>query len=420
MVALAMPSEPRDPEADDQPVAAEGDSFAALFAQSERQQPRGGRSRVKVGDLVKARINKIGASTVFLLIEGTPLEGVLDRVELCGPDGNLVAKEGDIIEARVSALGEKRDVVTLRRSMRKGTSGQAELEQAYKLGLPVEGTVTGANKGGVDVNIAGLRAFCPVSQLDGRPVDDVASFIGRKLSFRITKYETDDRGPNLIVSRRALLDEENKRRAVETRKKLVVGAVLPGVVSSLREFGAFVDLGGLDGLLPASEISFSRGVRPEDVLQVGQEVSVQVLRIEQTEDARRPEKISLSLKSLTDDPWQSVVAQFPVGAKVRARVTRLEAFGAFAELAPGIEGLIHISELGDGKQPLRHAREGIKSGAEVDVFVLQADQARRRIGLGLREREDVVDAEGAAAVRHASGSGSLGTFADLLRGKTTR
>jgi len=412
-----MASESSDPNADDQPSAAagEGDSFAALFAQSERQQKSGGRVRVKVGDLVKARVKNIGTSMVFLVIEGTPLEGVLDRVELCGPDGNLVANEGDIIEARVSALGEKRDVVYLRRSMRKGTSGTAELEQAFKLGLPIEGTVTGANKGGVDVSVAGLRAFCPVSQLDGRQVDDTSAFIGRKLSFKITKYETDDRGPNLIVSRRALLEEDNQRRAVATREKLVIGAILPGVVSSLREFGAFIDLGGLDGLLPASEISFSRGVRPEDVLQVGQEVSVQVLRIEQTDDRRHPEKISLSLKSLTDDPWQSAVTKFPVGTKVRARVTRLESFGAFAELAPGIEGLIHIGELGDGKQPLRHAKEGIKSGAEVDVFILQIEPARRRIGLALREREDVVDAEGAAAVRHASGS--LGTFADLLRAK---
>jgi small subunit ribosomal protein S1 len=322
----------------------------------------------------------------------------------------------------VGELGNKAGHVVLRRLVRKGPEARAELAQAFELGIPVEGTITAVNKGGVDVNVAGVRAFCPISQLDLRPVDDAGAFIGRKLAFRITRYEEDRRGMNMVVSRRALLEEEQRGRAVETRAKLVVGAVLPGVVTAIKDFGAFVDLGGIEGMLPASELGFSRGVRPEEMLSLGQGLEVQILRVERTDDPRRPERISLSLKSLHRDPFEDVPAQFPAGSKHKGRVVRVEPFGAFVELAPGIEGLLHIGQLENAQneqgQPqhrqLRHARDAIKVGDQPEVTVLSIDRERRRISLGIGDRADDIDPADLAAAR-ASSSGKLGTLADLFK-----
>src|SRR6185436_19079214 len=238
-------------------------------------------------------------------------------------------------------------------------------------------------------------------------------YVGRKLNFRITKYEEDRRGPNLVVSRRALLEEEQRVRAVETRTKLVIGAVLPGVVTAIKDFGAFVDLGGIEGMLPASELGFVRGVKPSEVLSVGQQLDVQVLRMERTDDPKRPDRISLSLKSLSRDPWNDAQDRFPAGTKVKGKVTHIESFGAFVELEPGLEGLLHVGELSGGKQ-VRHARELVKAGDTVEVTVLQLDRERRRISLGIGDRPDLVDAEGLAAAR-AAGAGKLGTLGDLLK-----
>jgi small subunit ribosomal protein S1 len=209
----------------------------------------------------------------------------------------------------------------------------------------VEGTVTGVNKGGLEVNVAGVRAFCPISQLELRPVDDASVYVGKSFAFRITKHEQDRRGLNLVLSRRALLEQEARARAVETRGRLVVGAVLPGTVTAIKDFGAFVDLGGIEGMLPASELGFARNVRPAEMLSVGQKLEVQVLRVERTDDARRPERISLSLKALAEDPWDEVPAKYPPGTRLTGKIVRLEQFGAFVELAPGIEGLLHIGQL---------------------------------------------------------------------------
>jgi len=320
---------------------------------------------------------------------------------------------GDEIEARVAERGDRAEFVVLRRLAMKGKTGADELEQAFTLGLPVEGVVAGVNKGGLDVTIAGVRAFCPISQLELRQVEDAGAYVGRKLAFRITKFETDRRGVNLVVSRRALLEEEARARGAETRARLTTGAVVPGVVVAIKDFGAFVDLGGLEGMLPASELGFQRGVRPADVLSVGQQLEVQVLRIEKTDDPRRPERISLSLKSLERDPWEDVVERFPAGSKVTGKVTRVEAYGAFIELLPGIEGLAHVGELSGGKQ-VRHARELVKVGAMCEVTVLAIDRERRRISLGVGERPDEVDAADIAAAR---APGKLGTLGDLFKKK---
>jgi small subunit ribosomal protein S1 len=262
-----------------------------------------------------------------------------------------------------------------------------------------------------------VRGFCPLSQLELRPVLDPAAYVGQRFAFRVSRYEEDRRGTNLVLSRRALLEEESRTRAAETQGKLVVGAVLPGVVTALKDFGAFVDVGGIEGLLPASEISFSRGTRPADVLSVGQSVTVQVARIEKRDDRQRPLQISFSMKALGRDPWTEVAATLRPGSVAQGKVVRLETFGAFVELAPGVEGLLHISELSAGR-PIRHPREAVKPGDTLTVTVLAVDEERRRISLALGERSEGIDDEGRAAAARASGpSGQMGTLGDLLKGK---
>ena len=411
-----MASDPKDrpPEED----------FAAMFAASEQSAPRGRRPKLAVGDRVRGTVVSIGHEVAVLELEGGG-EGTLETLELRDEGGQLTVAVGDTIEARVVGLGEKAGFVTLRRGATRaaGRDVGAGLAEAAATGLPVEGLVTGVNKGGLEVTVGGVRAFCPISQLELRPVADPATYVGQKLLFRVTRFEDDRRGPNVVLSRRALLEEEARARAADTRAKLVPGAVLSGTVTALKDFGAFVDVGGIEGLLPASEIGFQRGTKPADVLAVGQPVTVQVMRIERRDDPKRPEQVSFSLKALERDPWDDALATLRAGALVRGRVTRAEPFGAFVEVAPGVEGLLHVSELGAGKR-LRHAREAVKPGDAVEVTVLAIDAEKRRISLGLGAREDAVDDEGRAAAARASGnvgssgsSGGLGTLGDLLKAK---
>jgi len=402
---------------DRKPAEGEED-FAAMFAASEKQAGRARRPQFAIGDRVRGKIVSIGQEVAVLELAGGG-EGTLETLELLGADGQLTVKAGDMLEARVIALGEKQGFVALRRGA--GTGGRTNLAEAAATGLPVEGLVTAVNKGGLEVDVGGVRAFCPLSQLELRPVDDPAAYIGRRLSFRVTRHEEDRRGTNVVLSRRALLEEEARARAHETRGKVVVGAVLPGVVTALKDFGAFVDVGGIEGLLPASEISFDRGTRPADVLSVGQPVTVQVMRVEKRDDPKRPEQVSFSLKALERDPWLDAAAQFPAGTTTRGQVTRTESFGAFVQIAPGVEGLLHISELG-AQRPLRHARDAVKPGDALEVTVLALEPDKRRISLGLAGREQGVDDEGRAAAARASGGGQggkggMGTLGDLLKGK---
>ncbi|MEA2696640.1 MAG: small subunit ribosomal protein [Myxococcales bacterium] len=407
---------------DDSGPGAPEEDFAALMAEDDRRG--GGRRRqpaYAVGDAVRGRVVTIGQEIAVVELEGGG-EGTLDIVELRGPDGQLTAAVGDTVDMRVAAVGEKAGLVTLHRASLGGGaaiggrgSGEAyaALAAAVETRIPVEGIITAINKGGVEVQVAGLRAFCPISQLDLRPVADPTTLVGQRLAFRVIRYEDDRRGPNVVLSRRALLQEEADRRAKETRRTLVMGAVLPGVVSALKDFGAFVDLGGIDGMLPASELGHTRGVRPADVLTVGQTITVQVTRIEKRDDARRPEQISLSLKSLQADPWDQVMARFPPGTLARGTVTRAEPFGVFVEIAPGVEGLLHISELGNDKR-LRHGRDAAKPGEAIEVAVLAVDSEKRRLSLGLASQQEQLDDEGRAAAARAAAPSRLGTLGDLF------
>ncbi|MES1172127.1 MAG: S1 RNA-binding domain-containing protein [Bacteroidota bacterium] len=398
------------------------DDFATLFAASERASRGAGKVRPpRVGDKVRAKILSIGRDTAFVELENRQGEGMLDVIELRDVKGQLIAAVGDTIDATVAEAKRRGGMVVLRRGLARGADGRPELAQAFQHAVPVEGTVTAVNKGGVEVDVAGVRAFCPISQLELRHVEDATPYLGQKLMFRIARYEEEDdrRGPNVVLSRRALLADEARALAVDTRAKLSVGAVLSGVVTGLKDYGAFIDLGGIEGMLHVSEIGFQRVARPSDVLAIGQRVSVQVLRIDKSTDPRRSEQVALSLKALETDPWETEVARFVEGTRVRGTVTRVTAFGAFIELAPGIEGLAHVSELGGGGgQAGRRGREAIKAGDALDVTVIAVDRERRRLSLSTTAPEEPLDAEARAVVdRSASPSkqGKLGTMADLFK-----
>ncbi|HEX3130993.1 MAG TPA: S1 RNA-binding domain-containing protein [Thermoanaerobaculia bacterium] len=397
--------------------------FAQALAEFEQQ---GGEKREDppVGAKVTGKILSIGEETAFVDL-GTKSEAVIETAQLKDAEGNLTANVGDSIDATVATADE--NGLQLRR--RAGTGGgggggknpeaAAEVKMAWQHGIPVDGVVSGINKGGAEVQVRGMRAFCPLSQLDLRYVEDPAQFVGQRLAFKVTQFEDGRTRPNIVLSRRAILEEEQKSKAAEARSRIQVGSVVTGKVTSLASYGAFVDLGGIEGMLHVSEIGYSRLAHPKEALSVGQDIEVQVIKIEKGKDEKKPERISLSRRSLEKDPWRDAASRFPEGTEIPGRVMRLESFGAFVEIAPGLEGLLHISEIGGGKR-LNHSREGLQLGQDIRVRVLNVDAAKRRISLGMAgaddDREEVAASggSGASASKLAPQSG-FGSMADFFK-----
>ena len=395
----------------------EEEDFAALFAASEAAAPK--QTRVATGDLVRGRVVAVGPGSAFVAI-GAKAEATIDLDEFRDPDtGECRLAVGDEIEATVTDDGSRSGSIVLKRTLGRGGHVPGELEQALTHGIPVEGLVTGQNKGGFDVQIAGQRAFCPASQIDLRRADP-AGYVGQRLRFRVTKIEAG--GRNIVVARRPLLEEEAAARAEQTWAQLSVGAVVQGTVTSLRDFGAFVDLGGVEGLLHVSELGHGRVRQPSDVLEIGQSITAQVVKIEPDPKGGRG-RIALSLRALEPDPWTLAGDRFPVGITVRGTVRRLEPFGAFVELAPGLDGLVHVSRIALDRR-VSHPKQVVAVGDEVEVTVTSIDLEKRRIGLSMvetarRERENAEQAErretGALLEKSREGR-NFGTFGDLLGG----
>lgn len=366
----------------------EKQDFGQILAEFEQEAPTQSEDPA-IGTKVNGKVLSLGEEWVFVDI-GSKSEARIAAADLKDAEGNLTVKEGDALEATVTGTDPENGALVLRRKAGGGKGKKAaevvpEIRQAYENGLPLEGLVTGLNKGGAEIQVFGMRAFCPLSQLDLRYVEDPQKFVGQKLMFRVNRLEEGNRGgrgPNIVLSRRQLLEEEQQTKAAQTREKLEVGAVLTGKVTSLTTYGAFVDLGGIEGMLHVSEIGHSRTAHPQDVFQIGQEVEVQVIKIEKGKDEKRPERISLSRRSLERDPWKDAAERFPEGTEATGRVVRQETFGAFVELAPGLEGLVHISEMGANRR-LNHSREAVQLGQEVQVKVLGVDTTRRRISLSM-------------------------------------
>ncbi len=393
------------------------ESFEDLLKQFDRTHPGSQQGEPKVGDRVQGTLVSIGEDYAFVDLGGKT-EGRMEIAALRNAEGELTAAVGDSVEAAVT--GKDPDSGTLLLGSQHGHKyhGLEEVRQAYSQGLPVQGQVTGAVKGGLEVQVAGLRAFCPASQADIRFVEDLAEFVGQRLDFRITKLE-GGRRPNLVVSRRALLEEEQRLRAEATRAQLKEGAVLTGTVTSLKDYGAFVDIGGLEGMVHVSELAFGHVKHPSEVLRVGQPVEVAVLRIEPAQGGRPQEKIALSVRALARDPWTDADQRFPVGAQVEGTVSRLQPFGAFVELEPGVDGLVHISELGAGRR-INHPSEVLKVGDRVGARVLGVDLERRRISLTLDQAKGLgalaqTEAPSVAQDRAPEREAALGSFGALLK-----
>ena len=376
----------------DEQSSTDNKDFAAILAEFEQEKQEKSAEPAaapaappKVGDKVSGQIVSIGPEAAFVDLGGKA-EGMIELSQVTDAEGKLTVAVGDTLEAKVSRIDPETGALVLRRRVGRGQEVPAEIVQAFQHGIPVEGLVTAAIKGGVEVQVSGLRAFCPLSQLELRYVENPERFVGQRLSWKITRYEEGGRGrrPNIVLSRRALLEEEAKAKAAETRARLVPGAILRGKVTALTDYGAFIDLGGLEGMLHVSEIGFARTAHPKDVLEVGQELDVQVLKVEPPKDSKHNERISLSRKALERDPWKDAVERFPAGSRVQGRVMRLETFGAFIEVAPGLEGLAHISELGAGRR-INHPREVLSLGQDVEVTVLGVDPEKRRISLSLED-----------------------------------
>src|SRR3989442_8637347 len=340
------------------------EDFATLFAREAA------RSVLEIGQIVKGRVIQIAAESIFVDVGGKG-EAWIERAELTDDEGRLRVAVGDEVEATVVSTG---DEVRLSHKLRQGAQARQALAVAADTGLPVEGKVAAVIKGGYEVTGGGLRAFCPFSQMDLRRVEAPDPLVGRVLEFRISRYE--EQGRNIVLTRPALLEEHAAKAAEETRKKIVAGALLPGTVASLASFGAFVDLGGVQGLVPLSEVSHSRVGRLADRLHVGQSVTVKVLKVD---DAKG--KITLSLKALEGDPWAPVPGQLRERQIVSGRVARMTDFGVFVELLPGVDGLLHLTEI----PRARHGalRQAAETGAELIVLTSSIDFDKRRIGLAL-------------------------------------
>ncbi|MBX7196204.1 MAG: S1 RNA-binding domain-containing protein [Sandaracinaceae bacterium] len=291
---------------------------------------------------------------------------------------------GDVLRARVASVSESGHLAVANRVVIRADS-RAALAKSREEHRRVWGTVYGFNRGGFDVLVEGIRAFCPVSGMSLDPVDDPREVLGRRLEFSVQAAKSGHQG--VVVSRRSLLERELRRRARELRRQLEVGKKVHGKVTGIRDFGFFVDLGGIEGLVHMSEVSWDRHVRPADAVKVGDEVEVMVLRLGGPEgrdgrggerEHKRDGRIGLSLKACLPDPWESKISGIEEGAVRTGRITRTTEFGAFVELVPGVEGLLHISELG---RDLKHANERVKEGEEIYVVVERLDVRAKRISL---------------------------------------
>jgi small subunit ribosomal protein S1 len=345
------------------------DSFAALF---ESQAPQKRARSLRVGDKVDAVVVRVGKESVFVEVGGK--QAFLEADELRNEQGEIDLKEGDTITANVVEVDHESGSVRLGRTFGKPGS-IAAITQAKEAKLPVDGKVTGVNKGGLEVEVGGSRAFCPMSQADSKFLEDPKTLIGKTLRFLIT--DVRDGGKSIVVSRRAALQQESSEAAEVNVKNLVVGATVRGTVTSVRDFGAFVDLGGIEGLIPRSEVSHDRGVQVSDALKAGDVVEVQVREIQDVQPTKpggATKKITLSLKALADDPWATL--DLVEGRVLAGTVTRTTDFGKFVRVAPGIEGLLHVSELG---------KKGIGAGADAGEAILvvakKIDRVAKKISL---------------------------------------
>ncbi len=384
------------------------DDFEKMLEASFKKTPR-----LEPGMKVEGVITAVGEENVFLDL-GVTLDGVIAKAELIEAGESL--SEGDKIECYVVRIRD--GAVHCAKRLGASSEGRAGKEaavssliDAVESRIPVEGKVKEAVKGGVKVSLMGLDAFCPISRLNNAYVEDPSVFVGETFLFRVARVEEE--GRNIVLDRRSLLEEEAEARAKELWAAVETEAVFDGVVTNLRPYGAFVDIGGIEGLLHVSEMAYDRVDDPASILHVGQKIRVQVKNIDQ-----KTRKVSLSLKSLQEHPWEAAIKVLREGQVVAGRVTRLQPFGAFVQVAPGVEGLVHISELG-GEKRINHPKEVVSEGMDLDVKIMGIDYEKRRISLASaavareKEEQDAVLDEFRSGQQRA-GEAGMGTLGDIL------
>jgi small subunit ribosomal protein S1 len=346
------------------------EDFAALLDQTL------GRDSGFEGSVVTGRIVRLTDEYAIVDV-GLKSEGRVALKEFGPPGTRPDVKPGDLVELYVERYEDRDGTIVLSREKARREEAWTNLEKAFEAGQRVTGTIYGRVKGGFTVDLGGAVAFLPGSQVDIRPVRDVAPLMGTPQPFQILKMDRA-RG-NIVVSRRAVLEETRAEQRSELIQGLREGQILDGVVKNITDYGAFVDLGGVDGLLHVTDIAWRRINHPSEALQIGQQVRVQVIRFNP-----ETQRISLGMKQLEADPWDGVAAKYPPGAKFTGRVTNITDYGAFVELEPGVEGLVHVSEMSWTKKNV-HPGKIVSTSQEVEVMVLDVDAAKRRISLGLKQ-----------------------------------
>jgi len=352
------------------------ENFADLF----ESYSKGMNDDVRIGDKIKGQIISIGKDCVFV-DTGIKIDGVVDIDELLDENQEeFPYNEGDFLELYVVAYNGSE--IRLSKAM-SGDGGINVIMDAHENSVPVEGKVKAECKGGFNVDIMQKRAFCPISQMDTRYVEDPKQYVGNTYLFLITELEED--GRNIIVSRRQLLENEQKKARDQFFQEIKTGEEFDGRIIKLMPFGAFIELiPGIEGMVHISEMSWSRVEQPEELMQTGDTVRVKVIKIEDDTDSGK-RKIALSMKQIEANPWDSVQEKFSIGDKLRGKVTRCMKFGAFVEIAPGIEGLVHISEMSHKR--VVHAEDVAEPGSTVDVMVKEINLQDRRISLSMRDAE---------------------------------
>ena len=331
------------------------------------------------GTVVKGTV--ISVENDFVSIDvGLKCEGRVPLKEFATHGQAPELQVGDTVEVFLERIENAMGEAVLSRDKAKREESWEKLEQAFNANLRVEGIIFGRVKGGFTVDLSGAVAFLPGSQVDVRPVRDITPLMGQPLQFQVLKM--DRRRGNIVVSRRAVLEESRAEARSELVANLKEGQILDGVVKNITDYGAFVDLGGVDGLLHVTDIAWRRVNHPSELLNIGQQVKVQVIRVNP-----ETQRISLGMKQLEADPWEGAQAKYPAGAKYRGRVTNITDYGAFVELEPGVEGLVHVSEMSWTKKNV-HPGKIVSTSQEVEVMVLEVDPVKRRISLGLKQCMD--------------------------------
>jgi small subunit ribosomal protein S1 len=332
----------------------------------------------KEGDVCNGTITEIGREYVMVDI-GFKTEGQVPKNDFIGADGELHIEIGGIVEVYVELLENDDGLIDLSKDKAEKLKIWSVVEKAFDEGEPIEGTIAGKVKGGLTVDI-GVKAFLPGSQVDLRPVKNLESFIGKLMNFKVIKFNR--RRGNIVLSRRVLLEKQREKMRTETITRLVDGAVVEGIVKNITEYGCFIDLGGIDGLLHITDMSWGRVNHPSEMFHVGDEIKVMVLKFDQER-----ERVSLGLKQISEDPWKRVAEKFRVSQRINGRVVSLADYGAFVELEDGIEGLVHISEMSWTRR-IKHPSKMVSIGDRVDAMIIDIDIDNKKISLGMKQVEE--------------------------------